>query len=67
MTKFLKRALSLAMVSAAAMTMAISANAATYTANYKGFGVGACVEANTEFKTHTNNHLKYRQNTEDVL
>lgn len=51
MTKFLKRALSLAMASAAAMTMAISANAATYDANYKGFAVGACVEAITENKT----------------
>lgn len=51
MTKFLKRALSLAMASAAAMTMAISANAATYNTTYKGFDVGACVEANTEFKT----------------
>lgn len=51
MTRFLKHALSLAMASAAVMTMAISANAATYNANYKGFAVGACVEANTEFNT----------------
>lgn len=41
MTKFLKRAFSLTLASAAAMTIAISAGAATYYTNYKGFYVEA--------------------------